>query len=100
MQQQWSGPRVEAYAGPITPVGLGHLGGEFPGFKYMEHSLGGMAWGSQRACPTGPADSSFHGSGIARGDRVKGPLYLEAQARESSYLDLKLVPEPNKDAAI
>ena len=56
--------------------------------------------GSQRACPTGPEDSSFHGRGIARGDRVKGPLYLEAQVRGSSYLDLKVVPEPNKDAAV
>lgn len=53
--------------------------------------------GSQRANLTGPADSSF-----CRRDmiRVKGLLYFKAQVRGSSYLDLKVVSETNKDSAV
>lgn len=52
---------------------------------------------SQRASPTGPADSSVHRRGMIR---VKGLLYFKAQVRGSSYLDLKVVSETNKDSAI
>ena len=69
---------------------------EFPSFKYIEHILGDGMW-SQRASPTGPADSSLHRRGTIR---VKGLLYFKAQVRGSSYLDLKVVSETNKDSAI
>ena len=53
--------------------------------------------GSQRASLTGPADSSFRRIDMIR---VKGLLYFKAQVRGSSYLDLKVVSETNKDSAV
>lgn len=53
--------------------------------------------GSQRASLTGPADFSFRRRDMIR---VKGLLYFKAQVRGSSYLDLKVASETNKDSAV
>lgn len=57
----------------------------------MEHHLLGMAWGHGGRAPL--ALQTPH-SNIRGTVRMKGSLDPGAQVRGSSYLDLKVIPEP------